>query len=324
MSRRSLVALVVAALGTISLLNGASLAAAPWADRGWIDGPLVDGGPTLENPKHGLRVLWPIGWAVEHEEQYSSQPTVLISIKKFDNQQNVRVGLNIVSVPVGKDTVEEFFNREVAYIRKQPAYLVQATGPAGAPGMYEVQMIVTQNKLHVRTLYHIRNTQGYSITLVQAANATPAELTELDKVRRYMGLPEARSVAAQPAPPPTPAPAGARLGSIVFALAMSSDLKPINPGPKFPAGTSQVHAIFTADGLKADDVIGDTLYAGTKRVLEEKKTASQVLGRAPGSHDTIAYNFSYSTGGFPPGSYRLELSLNGKVVQTGTFEILAQ
>jgi hypothetical protein len=321
MGRRSLPTLVIAALGAVALMSGASFAAAPWADRGWVEGPWVDGAPTLENPKHGLKVLWPVGWAVEHEEQYQSQPNVLISIKKFDSQNKVRAGVIIVSVPVGNDTAEQFFQREVAFTQKQPSFQVLMSGPAGAPGMYEMQWVLPSYKLRARNLYYVRNARGYSISLVQAADASAAELAELDKVRRFMALPEARSAAAQL--PRTPAPA-ARLGPIVFARGMSSDVKPIDPGPKFPAGTNQIHAIFTADGLKADDILGDVLYAGTKKVLDEKKTASQVLGRAPGTHDTIAYNFSYSAGGFPAGPYRLELSINGKVVQTGTFEIAAQ
>jgi hypothetical protein len=242
-------------------------------------------------------------------------------MKKLDGAGKQRVGVVITTRTTGKATAEEFYNQEAGWYRQQSGIQILDAGPARAAGMYELQFLLPQYKVRVRDVYFTRNGNGYSIALSQATDATAAELAQLDRVRRYMGLPDARALPAQP---PAPPPAAARLGAIVFARTMLPDLTPVDRGVKFPAGTNAIHAIFAADDLKADDVIGDVLYLGTKKVLEENKTASQVLGRAPGKHDTIAFNFSYSTGGFPAGVYRLELSLNGKVVQTGTFEILAK
>jgi hypothetical protein len=317
-----LVAVLMGALSAAGRVSEGAAPPAPWADRGWINGPDTQGGPTVENPKHGLRLLWPIGWNIEPEERYQSQPTVLISMKKFGDMAggDVRAGVVIVTVPVGKSTPEEFYNHELAYYHQQPAAQVLGGGPAGAPGMYETQLVLRQNNLHVRNVYFIRSGMGYTVSLVQAADAKPAEIAELERVRQYMGLPAARPIGAQP---PRPAP-GVRISAIVFARSMSSELKPIDAGVKFPPGTSEIHAIFNADGLKSDDVIGDALYAGTNKVLDEKKTATQVLNHAPAEHETIAYNFSHSGGGFPPGAYKLELSVNGKVLQSGAFEVLAK
>ena len=102
----------------------------------------------------------------------------------------------------------------------------------------------------------------------------------------------------------------------VFARGVSSDGSPIDILPKrIPVGVHQIYAVVKFEGLTANDVMTATWYHGTQKILEPA---------APGATRSYMWppDISFSTGAIPPGSYRLDVSLNGKVVQTGSFEVL--
>ncbi len=113
-----------------------------------------------------------------------------------------------------------------------------------------------------------------------------------------------------------------QIGTIIFARGVSSDGKPIEPGRQFPLGVMQIYAIFDVRGLKADDIIREVLYWGPDKPVDKKLTAAQLFGGPPkdGSYPLTLYK----SAPWPAGSYRLELSLNGTVVQKGTFEVVAK
>ncbi len=176
--------------GTVSMFGSG-----PWAHRLWVD----QGNGTYEHLKHGLRlvVVVPDEWVIEKEEQFA--PNILWSMKKFDNAGNPRAGVTIVTDSIGQATVEQFFNNDMARFKQpganqpKPFIEVQSSGPANAPGMYEMQFVKTDNQVHGRNVYFVRDGTGYIVVLIWAADATPAELSQLDSVRRVMDLPRARA-----------------------------------------------------------------------------------------------------------------------------------
>lgn len=205
-SMEALVAITVVALGgggqwagTVSPVQALQPAqATPWADRGWVD----KGNMTYDNPKHGFHVVVPSNWLIDKAEQFDS--TFLWSMKKFNAAGNQRAAFAIKVCPCQPKTAEQYYNDELAGF-KQPSvaaqYQLLSSGPTSAPGMYEMQFIITASKMCARLLYFLRNGTPYAVTFIWAGDPTPAELGELDSVRRAMGLPEAR---AMPSPGPAP------------------------------------------------------------------------------------------------------------------------
>ncbi len=224
--------------------------AGPWADRGWIAGSSFEGTPILENPKHGLRLLWPMGWSIEHEEQYSSQPDIVMSMKKLDNGGNVRLGVEIETASAGQETAEQLFNVILASAKQSGSGVeVQSSGPANAPGMYEMQVIKTADKTHVRFVLFVRNGIAYIVGFLSAADASPAELAELDKVRGHMGLPKARATpgpgqpgagGTQAASPGTPAQAPSSQTTSQPATQAAPTATPAQPAPASASGDLKV------------------------------------------------------------------------------------
>ena len=288
----------------------------PWAGRGWVEDGMTTEGMTYKNSKHGLRLVAPPMWLIEREDKFDAK--FLWSMKKLENIEtgNLRAVVAVIAGSAGGSTAEQFFNSELAGFQQPSAGIqVQASGPANAPEMYEMQFVNTSSGLRGRNVYFVRNGTGYIVTLGWAANATPADLAELDSVRRVMSLPEART-----ASPPGPSPGAPRLGAIVFAGGVSSENKPVDPSSRFPAGINKVYAVFDVIDLKADDAITGVWYRGTEKIYEvQKRTAAQIFGHAV-QHGSM-YEWVSFDRGFKLGSYRVEMSINGTVAQTGTFEV---
>jgi hypothetical protein len=120
-------------------------------------------------------------------------------------------------------------------------------------------------------------------------------------------------------------PAPVRFGSIVFAHGESSDGLLIDPTVQFASGTSTILVAFEIEGfegLKAEDAVSDVVYFGADKVFEEKKTAAKYGAPRKGPiSGVVKWSLVYSTGAVPAGSYRVEETLNGKVMQTGAFEV---
>lgn len=88
-----------------------------------------------------------------------------------------------------------------------------------------------------------------------------------------------------------------------------------------PAGINEVYAVLEVENLKPDDVIVGVWYRGTERFWEQKLPAADIFRTAKRKVTWIAI---HSDAGITPGSYRLELSLNGLVVRMGSFEVRAK
>jgi hypothetical protein len=264
----------------------------------------------FENPKHGLRIQVPEDWVIEATEE-QRPPSYLWAMSKLDNAGAPRLGVFITGAE-GQPAVEQFFNNEIATLQKNPLMKVQFSGPANAPGVYEVQFVDPANGLSGRRVYFVRNGMGYTVGFYWPATVSPAELAQLDSVRQAIGLPEARSAVV-----PGPSTSAARFGPIAFAYWLSTDLNAVLPSTQFPAGINQVYAVLTVDGLKTGDVVAGAWYRGTEMLTGSEY--KQTVGERPGPHWWFGYKFSP---GAMPGAYRLEISLNGTVMRTGTFEVL--
>jgi len=170
--------------------HAAAAQAAPWADRGWVD----KGNMIFDNPKHGFHVVVPRNWQIDREDLPQFDSTYLWSMKKLDQAGNQRTAFAIKICPCQPKTAEQYFNDELAGFKPYAAqYQVTSSGPTSAPGVYEIQAIVNANKERVREVFFLRKGTPYVVVFVWEADATPAELAELDSVRRTMGMPAARA-----------------------------------------------------------------------------------------------------------------------------------
>jgi hypothetical protein len=289
--------------------------AGPWASRGWVD----NGNMSYDNPKHGFHLVVPPNWLIEREEKFDS--TFLWQMRKLTDAGNQRSAFSIKICPCQPKTPEQFFHDELAGFT-QPANASQfqmlSSGPTTVPGMYDMQFIITSSKEHARLIYFMHKEIPYIVGFVWEADATPVELAEVDSVRRSMGLPEGSTAHATG---PAPAVVSAGIGPIVFARGVTSDFKPVDPGTKFPAGVTEIHAIFAVQGLKAEDIILTTWYMGNQKATEKTQTVAQAFG-GPVTEGHMQNAITFSTGALPAGTYRFEVTVNGKLVQTGTCEVL--
>lgn len=84
----------------------------------------------------------------------------------------------------------------------------------------------------------------------------------------------------------------------------------------FPASLRTIVAVFDYSGMSADAEYTASLYTGGKKIFSQTELWQQ------GENGTgAAVRLSTSTG-FRPGTYQLELTVNGQVIQTGQFEVV--
>jgi hypothetical protein len=110
------------------------------------------------------------------------------------------------------------------------------------------------------------------------------------------------------------------VGPIIFASG-EEDVEPVDPGDRFDEGVELVYAFFEFEGLTATDVLSGIWYRNGSAILTQATTLGQVLGVTGDVPDGKVY-FSIDFGDrAQPAHYRLELSLNSVVVQTGEFVV---
>ncbi len=105
-------------------------------------------------------------------------------------------------------------------------------------------------------------------------------------------------------------------GPITFARDRTEEYAPIDPATIFPAGTTEIHALFDFEGMSAEVAWSRTWYRdGEERVAKTQNWTGNERG-------TWGLRY-YSTDGSPltSGNYELRLSIEGSVVQSGTFVI---
>lgn len=111
-------------------------------------------------------------------------------------------------------------------------------------------------------------------------------------------------------------PAKPTFGPITFARDKTEDNEPIDPTTVFPSGTTEVHAVFSYEGMNPDLEWSRTWYRdGEEQVAKTENWSGDERG---------TYGLRYfDTEGNPlaPGNYELHLYIQGNLVQNGTFVV---
>ncbi len=125
--------------------------------------------------------------------------------------------------------------------------------------------------------------------------------------------------AGTPAPPTdTPTPAAPQMGDIVFALTVDDNAQAIDPADAFDEGISKIHAVFDYANLSRDDTWERVWYLDGEEMLRNAENW--------GGDESGSFDYFLDTGGapLPPGSWILELSLNGEFMSSGMFVVKAK
>jgi Tol biopolymer transport system component len=107
------------------------------------------------------------------------------------------------------------------------------------------------------------------------------------------------------------------LGSITFGIGATDDNQPVGADTTFPADVEEIHALFSYEGMSESDAWERYWYQDGEEV-----------GSGSGLWDageSGTFDLSLSGGGEPLGSgmWELEIYVNGELVQTGSFVIVA-
>lgn len=107
------------------------------------------------------------------------------------------------------------------------------------------------------------------------------------------------------------------LGEITFALDVTDEYEPINPGYFFAWGITEVHAIFNYSGMS------DHTWERVWYLNESEISRSSGLWAGPGSG---VFDYFIDNGGkpLPPGDWILELYVDGKLQALGVFIIAGE
>jgi hypothetical protein len=157
--------------------------------------------------------------------------------------------------------------------------------------------------------------------LVLVAPAAAATASESNNSVFAIGPPDVCTSSAPTAPCPLDlSTTGTRpLGAITFATGESQG-QPSHPGSQFSEGVEQFHAFFDYQNLSDSDVLTGVWYRGGRTLLRQTTTLTDIFGEGPPSTGTVWFTARVH-GGFTPGIYRLEISVNDRLVQVGEFRV---
>ncbi len=115
------------------------------------------------------------------------------------------------------------------------------------------------------------------------------------------------------------APPTAPLSNITFAAGVVRG-QPRQAASHFAEGVEQLYAFFDYKTLSNSDVLSGVWYRGGRTLLRQTTTLADIFGDNPPSAGTVWFT-ARIRGGFTPGLYRLEISVNGQAVQVGDFRV---
>lgn len=130
-----------------------------------------------------------------------------------------------------------------------------------------------------------------------------------------LAFPQATPTPAPTATPePTPTPARPYFGPITFASGLTSDNQAVNPGTTFAFGTTEIFAVFDyANVPPGADFKYQYYLDGSEDIGDEYNWKLNDAGRT-----WVSVSNQY---GVLAGHYRLELHLDGAVLQSGEFDV---
>lgn len=107
------------------------------------------------------------------------------------------------------------------------------------------------------------------------------------------------------------------LGKITFALDVTDTYEPVEPGILFPAGITEIHAVFDYSDMSADQVWERAWYLNDQEV---SRRSDPWTGPKNGTFD-----YFIDTGGdpLPAGDWILEIYVDGELRSLGVFIIEA-
>ncbi len=118
---------------------------------------------------------------------------------------------------------------------------------------------------------------------------------------------------------PAPGSSNAQLGPIIFALG-ESNTQPVGRSDRFEAGVKTVYAFFNFTRLRTGDIVTGTWFRGTEQLGAQHYKMSEVFGDTPREKGHLWMHIAFDDGA-PPGSYRLEIRVNDRFAQSGSFAI---
>jgi hypothetical protein len=298
-------------------------ATTPFASKGWV----FDNGVYV-NAQHNLRVQVPTGWVTGNEQRYSER--ILWVMSRLDTSGNERLGSNISHIRA-QATSEQFFQNELQSFQQvtyqagnETKRLWTVTGSGKVKDdLYGLEYVRNDDGTRGRNLHFVRNGFGYVIVFKWAANATPEELTELNRVAMSMGYGDmnfATSMFPATAAPPTPTgPSTAVIGDIIFAPNLQNE-RPVGAATKFRTGARRIYAFFPFRDMRPEDKVEAIWFKDGEQLYTQKTTLREVLGSNVKPFGNLWFWLSWSDGA-PRGSYRIEIRVNGQPAQTGNFEV---
>ncbi|MEX2535207.1 MAG: hypothetical protein WD273_06350 [Trueperaceae bacterium] len=112
------------------------------------------------------------------------------------------------------------------------------------------------------------------------------------------------------------------IGEILFARG-ERDVEPVDATDSFEEGVRDIYAFFEFENLSATDVISGAWHYEGSLALTQATTTSQVLNTVADVPEGQFFFLLRLNEGAQPGIYRLDLSLNGSLMRSAEFEVVA-
>lgn len=114
-------------------------------------------------------------------------------------------------------------------------------------------------------------------------------------------------------------PAPVRAGPMVFARGESGG-EPVGAAARFGRDVKTVYMFLTIEGVKGGDTVGAVWSRGAETVFRQQVTVTQVVGAIPSGKERLWFTLQFPDGA-PPGGYVVEVTINGRLAQWGSFAI---
>jgi len=261
-------------------------------------------------------VLYPSGAVIqdctENPENY-----VLFSLGPDENSEDAAllVGLGKLEVtPPDRATYVSNANRFLSMISTQLASQYAAENLSSDPIIYQGETVFHQDMkavvedvprlIRLVTIPNFEHGHGVLLMAMQKVDGAPeAAFPAFDQVTRKI----IESVEFAPVEP--------TIGPLTFATQVTEDAEPVDPGAVFPAGATIVYGVFEYADLYPAMTFGQVWYLDGAQILSDTLTWGDNLA------DGKTWVYYKKDTGIAPGSYEVQLFVDGELLQTGSFAI---